>query len=330
MYRNCMFCQKSLGENRAVEHFPIGRRLAFDAERGRLWVVCRSCERWNLTPLEERWEAVEECERLFRGTRVRSQTENIGLAKHPEGLTLVRVGEPLREEFAAWRYGDQFGRRRKKAILVGVGAVTAVGALAAGAVAAGVSAAFLGQAGNFVNLFRNGRTLVKLRTEDGELLKLKRPDLEKARLIETSDEQGWAVRLGRKSGDTVVFEGDEGHRVASQLLPRINSTGGSRKVVRTAVREIEEAGHPEVLLRQVARWKRQGFIGDPAGMIGKLDHPTRLALEMALHEEQERRALQGELWLLEQRWREAEEIAGIADSLLLPEGTEDRLDAVRD
>ncbi len=50
--------------------------------------------------------------------------------------------------------------------------------------------------------------------------------------------------------------------------------------------------------------------------------PTKLALEMALHEEQERRALEGELWLLERAWEEAEEIAAISDSLLLPTGTD--------
>ena len=43
---------------------------------------------------------------------------------------------------------------------------------------------------------------------------------------------------------------------------------------------------------------------------------------MALHEEQERRALEGELWILEQAWKEAEEIAAIADNLLLPAGTD--------
>jgi len=72
-----MFCQKPLGSNEVIETFPVGRRLAFDAARGRLWVVCRKCERWNLSPLEERWEAVEDCERIFRGTRVRVSTENI-------------------------------------------------------------------------------------------------------------------------------------------------------------------------------------------------------------------------------------------------------------
>src|SRR5213075_1224287 len=100
----------------AVEHFPAGRRLAFDAAKGRLWVVCRKCERWNLTPLEERWEAIEECERAFAGTRLRVSTDQIGLARLREGLELVRIGEPQRPEMAAWRYGDQFGRRRRKQI----------------------------------------------------------------------------------------------------------------------------------------------------------------------------------------------------------------------
>jgi len=43
---------------------------------------------------------------------VRASTDNIGIARHPEGLELVRIGKPLRPEFAAWRYGDQFGRRK--------------------------------------------------------------------------------------------------------------------------------------------------------------------------------------------------------------------------
>ena len=42
----------------------MGRRDGFG-------VVCRRCERWNLTPLEERWEAIEDCERAFRATTLR-------------------------------------------------------------------------------------------------------------------------------------------------------------------------------------------------------------------------------------------------------------------
>ena len=137
MYSACMFCNQPLGKNQVVEHFPIGRRLAFDSGKGRLWVVCRKCERWNLSPIEERWEALEECERSYHGIRTRASTDNVGMARHREGLELVRIGEPLRPEFAAWRYGDQFGRRRKKAIIMGVGAGAVLGTIAIAGVATG-------------------------------------------------------------------------------------------------------------------------------------------------------------------------------------------------
>jgi hypothetical protein len=43
---------------------------------------------------------------------------------------------------------------------------------------------------------------------------------------------------------------------------------------------------------------------------------------MAVHEEQERRALEGELAELERAWQSAEEIASIADGLLVPSSVE--------
>jgi hypothetical protein len=49
---------------------------------------------------------------------------------------------------------------------------------------------------------------------------------------------------------------------------------------------------------------------------------------MAVHEEQERRALDGELLELERAWRDAEEIAAIADDLLVPDGIRRRFDAL--
>src|ERR1700675_964633 len=127
MYSTCLFCHSDLGANEAIEHFQVGRRLAFDSAKGRLWVVCRKCERWNLSPLEERWEAIEQAERLYRDTRRRVATDNIGLARLGDGTTLIRIGAPLRPEFAAWRYGDQFGRRRRGQIAMVSGAVATLG-----------------------------------------------------------------------------------------------------------------------------------------------------------------------------------------------------------
>jgi len=318
-----MFCRKPLGANEVVETFPVGRRLAFDAARGRLWVVCTKCERWNLTPLEERWEAVEDCERIFRGTRVRVSSENIGLARHPEGLTLVRIGEPLRPEFAAWRYGDQFGRRRRRTIIYGAAAAVAIGGVAAGGVAAGVlSGAFLSQSGTFVNLWVNARTVVRLRPDSGGVIKLKNPDLLGTRLRTADGEAGFRVQI-RKGRKTAWYEGEEARRFAGAILPRINATGGGRKTVREAVDRIESAGHPERFLTNIAEVDSYHDRKRVPGYINKMPKPTRLALEMALHEEQERRALEGELWLLERAWKEAEEIAEISDNLFLPEGADE-------
>ena len=171
MYSTCLFCHSDLGANEVIEHFPIGRRLAFDEEKGRLWVICRSCERWNLTPLEERWEAIEECERLFRGTSLRMSTDHIGLARVSEGLELVRVGSPQRPEMAAWRYGDQFGRRRRRYYMIAAGGAVAVGAIASGYAALGL---FAGGGASFINMpiqalaaIRNRRVIARVPTPDG-------------------------------------------------------------------------------------------------------------------------------------------------------------------
>lgn len=318
-----MFCTRSLGENEVIESFPIGRRLAFDSERGRLWVVCTKCERWNLTPLEERWEAVEDCERLFRGTRVRVSTENIGLARHPEGLALVRIGRPLRPEFAAWRYGDQFGRRRRRQILLSAGAAVAVGGFVIGGAAAGIiSGTMLFHGPNLVNAWMNGRTLVKLHPEGGKVLKLKRPDLLGTRVRPDDTEVGFKVQV-RKGKKKTWHRGDEARRFAGSILPRVNAMGGKQQTVQRAVAGIESAGHPERFLVDVAQRDAYRDKKGVPGYINKMPRPTRLALEMALHEEQERLALEGELHLLERAWERAEEIAAISDRLLLPKGTEE-------
>ena len=318
-----MFCNRPLGTNEVVETFPVGRRLAFDAARGRLWVVCRKCERWNLTPIEERWEAVEACEKIFRETRVRVSTENVGLAKHPEGLVLVRIGEPMRPEFAAWRYGDQFGRRRKRQIIYGVAASTVIGGVVIGGMVTGAfSAVALSQGGNLWNAWTNGRTLVKYRRPDGRVLKLKRPDLLGTRFRPSDDELGFKVQV-RKGKKKEWFEGEEARRVVGAILPRMNAMGGKPRTVQDAVDEIESHGHPNDFLVDLVAGDRFSDKKGIPGYINKMPNPTKLALEMALHEEQERRALEGELWMLERAWEEAEEIAAISDNLLLPEGTDD-------
>lgn len=324
MFQTCIFCHKPLGANEAIEEFPVGRRLAFDSAKGRLWVVCRSCERWNLSPLDTRWEAIEACERAFSATRMRVSTDNIGLARLAEGLELVRVGAPQRPEFAAWRYGDQFGRRRRRTMLFVGGAVTVVGAVAVAGAAAGVGlGGFGGLFGNIPNMINAARK-VTLRTSDGRLIKVNGVEFAQAKL--RGDAATGAPYLSVKVKRTVErFEGAEALQVASRLLPAINVSGGSARTVQDAVRDLEAQLGSEAYLERFFR--TPGPVdrkGEPKP-ISALPVTERLALEMALHEEAERRAIEGELAVLEAAWAEAEEIAGISDSLLVPASVEARL-----
>jgi len=332
MYSTCLFCHASLGANEAIEHFQVGRRLAFDSAKGRLWVVCRTCERWNLSPLEERWEAIEECERRFEGTRMRVSTDNIGLAKLPEGIELVRIGSALRPEFAAWRYGDQFGRRRRRTMLQAGLGLGALGAVVAGGMAVGAGIGGFGwmimQSARYI-IDGNPRTVLgNVTADDGETIAVRRLHLRRMRwrLDERSGEPTLAI--GFKRG-LVTLRGDEARKQAGVLIVHANRRGGNRKQVQQAVDRIQIAGSAEALLTASQNLhppplykKNSGSDNTPPfGLVPE----QRLALEMALHEEQERRALQGELLALEQAWREAEDIAKIADNLLVPESDEEWL-----
>jgi len=180
----------------------------------------------------------------------------------------------------------------------------------------------LSQSGNLINLWVNARTMVKLRPDSGGVIKLKRQDLLGTRLRPSDDELGFKVQV-RKRRKKVWYEGEQAHRFAGAILPKMNSMGGNRAAVQDAVGMIETAGHPEQYLTAIAEGDRFTDRKGVPGYVNKMPTPTKLALEMALHEEQERRALEGELWLLERAWEEAEEIADISDNLLLPEGAEE-------
>jgi hypothetical protein len=342
MYSTCIFCHSELGVNEAIEHFPVGRRLAFDAAKGRLWVVCRKCERWNLTPLEERWEAIEECERAYRATKLRVSTDHIGLARISEGLELVRIGQPQRPEFAAWRYGDQFGRRRRKTIIQGTAIAVGLGAIPFVGPALGISFGGFGgtifQVANFSRSMYFGRRVVaQIHDGKGNLLQVRQYDAPDAVMLEPTADQPWGLRVKhRVRSDTVPWweyakeqgqtdlRGDDAIRAAARLLPRVNATGASARQIERAVAIATEYEDPSVPFERAARlaatrkrwWKAPPGKGATLTLIPA---ELRLALEMVSHDESERRALQGELAILEEAWKEAEEIAGISDDLFLPE-----------
>ncbi len=346
MYSACLFCSSDLGSNEVIEQCPIGRRLAFDAHRGRLWVVCRSCQRWNLTPFEERWEAIEDSERRFRATTQRFSTDHIGLARLSEGLELVRIGDPMRPEMAAWRYGDSFGRRRQRRILAAGAALGAGALLVGGGLYAGTALFLMIQPiGRLERWVRSGApigSIGRVRDARNRWVKVKAADL---KLSQIGIDDAGELSVSLVAGDERRFlYGVEARRALGILLPHVNPFGGTSDDIRLGVAHLEHAGSADQYLRniarrgqkltQVVRSERVGMFqteGSPKAEsgLGRLPTSVTLALEMALNEQQERRAMEGELAELEEAWKQAEEIAAIADSLGLPPAIESAISSLR-
>jgi len=345
MFRRCIFCRGDLGRNEELE-FSVGKRLAFDAEKGRLWVICPHCARWNLSPLEERWEAIESAERLYRGTKQRVATDNIGLAQVGDGMDLIRIGEPLRPEFAAWRYGSEFLKRRTKAmVFAAVDTLVTIAALGASGVSFGMWGVFSGSSGGLGTLRvmrerRAGGTIIPL--EDGTSARVFSFSAGESKLIrlpsgdvglqlhywESRPDATWSRTLGLQKayskGTPIMLTDEQMIPVLRHVLPLANGAGAKKRFITEAVDRLEREQELKTVIHHAiphtgGRWS------DPHQALSAVDPVARLAMEMAMHEGDERAAMEGELQALHDRWREAEEIAAIADDLLLPESVRQRM-----
>lgn len=335
----CLFCRGYLGRNEVIEHCEVGRRLAFDSSMGRLWIVCPHCAGWNLAPLDDRWDAIADCERLFREAGARVHTENVGMAVVYGLIDLIRIGSPLRQELAIWRYADRLKSRRVRAFfkagsraadrfgwMMGAGGLLGAGvALLAGTPLA-IGVGLIAGAGSD-ELWREmgperverflGRVIAKVRINALDYSYVRTRHVPELRVAPYG--RDWRLELPHSVG-WEGYGGSQATNILGVMLPIANGFGASRSQVVAAVSELESVGSAEAYIATAARWL--GDAGYAERGVGTYPMPTRLALEMAAHEETERRALRGELRWLERRWRDAEELAEIADNLIATPATE--------
>lgn len=327
MYTRCLVCSTPFEPNGVLEHAPTGGRLAFDPIRGRLWLVCRTCKRWSLAPLEERWEALEELERLTRDrARLLSQTDNIALLRHGP-LEIVRVGRANRTEEAWWRYGRELTSRRQRYKQLSLAGSVAAGAAMVGGLATGgmtlVGMWFLwGNAPGFVSdsarWLRFGGAAWRGRQECpacGFVFRaLAYKDRQQLGLF-PGDEPGKVdlvlrcPRCGRYRDGGLRLAGSEAGRTLRRALAYHHFAGASERRVASASRLIEETGTPGDLMRIVVRDGRQ---------LGDIQRTGAVALEIAVNESVEQHLLSLELADLEAHWRLEEELAAIVDGELTP------------
>jgi hypothetical protein len=126
----------------------------------------------------------------------------------------------------------------------------------------------------------------------------------------------------------VTLRGDDAMRAAGTILPAVNVKGGKKEDVQAAVQHLEATPDPVKLFAKstglghaahAAKKKRaRRQIAANETFIDRIPATMLLAMEMAAHEDVERRAMEGELAILEAAWRQAEEIAAISDNLFIP------------
>jgi hypothetical protein len=302
--RNCLFCDLELGPD---------SRAAFDPWLGRLWRVCRNCRRWNVVPMEERWETLEGLERLARDRgRTVLRTEHLDLVDTGDG-ELIRVGRAPRPELAGWRYGDVLPAAEARGFLAwlrravlgmpttpyGYGA--GYGALLADTDAKQrhwFASPFLDDAPTLTAAFLH-IPLAEECPACGGPLALAPWSFQSIRLSVDKAAPVVAAACGVCRAEVAVPL--PAARGALRLgLSIVNRRLRDAPLIETAAVRVERAEGPEGLVAALARDELA---------LGELGIGQRLALGMALDE-------QAEAELLEAEWREAEELAAIVDGQL--------------
>jgi hypothetical protein len=311
MFRTCAFCNAPFDGDGGPSRLGVGRRLAFDEWRGRLWVVCSKCSRWNLTPLDDRLERIEAVARAARDEgRVAAATEQVALIRW-QRYDFVRVGKPLRVELSTWRYGERLRTRQRERMKVVVPlAIAAVGLGIVANVAAGgglgvvvwnlhrlVDQAYIGIVGNRKVLLAEPPICAHC----GSVMQLRARHVQHARVVpDAHAEVAVVLSCPKCRREGAQLTGLDAVQVLRQGLTYLNVTRSGRRRAEDAARVVDQAGGPDRLVHDVARREVT---------LRSLRPERRLALEMAVDE-------RAEVEELERQWREAEEIAEIADGTL--------------
>ncbi len=310
MYKTCAFCNGGFDGDGGPSGLGVGRRLAFDEWKERLWVVCPKCGRWNLTPLDDRLERIEGVARAAAAGRLLASTEQVALIRW-ERYDFVRVGKPPRLELAEWRYGERLKARRQERLkyVLPITLATAAAMIAVNAAVGGSMGVMTFQLPNLANSIYTGivgRRRVPL-TEPpicarcNTVMELRAKHVQRARLVpDARADLALVVSCPRCHQEGALLTGSDAAQAVRQGLTYLNLQRAGKRRAGDAAREVEAIGGPDRLIKDIARRELT---------LRSLRPERRLALEMAVDE-------QAEVLELERQWREAEELADIADGTL--------------
>ena len=320
MYATCAFCSGALGGDGGASSLGVGRRFAYDEWKSRAWVICQRCGRWNLTPLDTRLDAIGALERMAAHGRVAATTDQVSLIR-AGAYDVVRVGKPPRLEMAGWRYGERLKARQRERlkVTIPVMAVVVGASITVNVVAGGSLGSFLWYIPNisdsiYTGIVGNRKVNIEppICGHCGSIMVLRAKHVGQARFTHTSHQDlALLLRCPRCKHPAAILEGPDAEQALRSGLTYVNLRKGKRirRKAEEAAAYLERHGGPTELLTSTAR--REVTVSTLRGAEG-------LAMEMAVDE-------QAEVRDLEREWRRAEEIAEIADNLIVPPGIEQEL-----
>jgi hypothetical protein len=318
LFSRCLFCGQRFPPSAVFGRVPPGDQLAYDPARTRLWSVCGRCRRWNLVPVEERFDAIDELERLV-GARAEllAATENIALYGF-DGLRIVRIGGARLLERATWRYGrlGAHGVASRRAEFVAAHAVDAVERLGAvpglGRLTRNIDATRaldMVRWSRFGSVAWDGRARCShcnsvLHALHFDISWWLHPRIEDGRLI-----VGVPCTRCDPWTPEKVFDvtGEDAYLVLRRVLSYQHVGAGLERHVRDATAIISDAGSARELLGDLSTGTRS---------LWRLGPGRRLALGMALDSIAETRQHELRLERYRSEWRVEEELARIVDDEL--------------
>lgn len=330
--RTCIRCHSLLGENRLLEYYPVGERIAFDVLTGWIWVGCPQCRRWTVSPEGSIPEVVESTRRHFEnagGTSVQAAVMG-GPAelRARDGTLLVRLHDLDSDAFTRWRYGYLRGTPPKGRVLAG-GALAAglagvllggpVGVAVAAAGALGAVGARLRGAGRAARAHRLPAALIARAEHESERRHvLQRRPRDGTRLLWTDRKlrvqlwQALATPVPALGGSRWVmrhrheFQGNDAWQVLSMTLVTMNRRPLHPGELEAVLKLLKGVGGPEGMVARAVQETAQTGAGPPRPLEKALHRPLPLALEIAVDQLIEAAALRDGLADLRLRWVEAD------------------------
>lgn len=325
MLERCLFCDTPFPYAESFADFASGRRVAWDPSFGRLWAICDRCHRWTLAPIENRFVVIDALERMARDDgRLAYQTANIALL-YADPFILLRVGQAPLPEQAWWRYGRELRRRRhafeSRGAKVSAYSFAAVASLSEslGLTDTGLKVAWDALPVADILRWRHFGTAAwygRIRCEHcNSVLLALRFDL--SWWVHPRVAADGSISLGVPCDrcdpwtpeKVYSIAGEEAENALRRILAYQNIAGASERMLDDAAGEIEAAGSALAFA---------SLLPARRSSLWKLGPVRTLALEIAVNERAERRALEPLVREMEATWIREEEIARIVDEELTP------------